>query len=71
MGNINIWSQTISGIINNNQIILDYDLLYKGKKPFEILKQVEGGRRLEQPMTCTIELYGILLECELLLYMQY
>lgn len=37
---------------------------YQGKQAREILALLESGQRLEQPATCTIELYAILLECE-------
>ena len=39
---------------------------YGGKQAREIFNLLESGHRLEQPQTCTIELYAILLECELL-----
>ncbi len=38
---------------------------YQGKQVNEVLASLEAGLRLEQPATCTIELYAILLECEL------
>ena len=37
---------------------------YQGKQAKEIIKMLEGGQRLEQPLTCTIELYAIMLECK-------
>ena len=39
---------------------------YGGKQAKEIFMLLESGHRLEQPPTCTIELYAIILECELL-----
>jgi len=39
---------------------------YGGNQAREIFNLLESGHRLEQPQTCTIELYAILLECELL-----
>ena len=38
---------------------------YSGKSGRDIVRLVEGGKRLEQPVTCTIELYALLLECKL------
>lgn len=47
-------------IIYNNTLLF----IYKGKKPYEILKMLEGGHRLKQPATCTLDLYAALLECK-------
>lgn len=40
---------------------------YGGKQAKEIFMLLESGHRLEQPPTCTIELYAIILVCELLI----
>ena len=37
---------------------------YQNKSVTEILNGLDGGERLEQPSTATIEVYAILLECE-------
>ena len=37
---------------------------YHGRQARDILRLVEGGLRLEQPLTCSTDLYGLLLECE-------
>ena len=40
---------------------------YQGKNARDIVRLIEGGERLKQPVTCTIELYAILLECKSIL----
>ncbi len=47
-----------------------WEVLTFGARPYgtkgvrDLIKGVEAGERLEQPATCTIELYAVLLECE-------
>ena len=47
-----------------------WEILTFGARPYgskgvkELVKGLESGERLEQPATCTIELYAVLLECE-------
>lgn len=36
---------------------------YQGKKGREILTMLDQGHRLDQPLTCTIDIYAMLLEC--------
>ncbi len=38
---------------------------YEEKQPKEILPFLESGSRLVQPVTCSPDLYSILMECEL------
>ncbi len=46
-----------------------WEVLTFGARPYgskgvrELVKGVEAGERLEQPATCTIEIYAVLLEC--------
>lgn len=48
-----------------------WEILTFGARPYgdknarDIVRLIEGGDRLKQPITCTIELYAILLECKL------
>ncbi len=49
-----------------------WEVLTFGARPYgskgvrELVKGVEAGERLEQPTTCTIEVYAVLLECKYL-----
>ena len=38
---------------------------YEDRKPCEMLQYLENGQRLAQPPTCTIDLYRVLLNCEI------